>query len=484
MSGAGGMRPRGALWGAVGRRALSAGGAPAPPQPFEAIPSLGRGRWLNLLRLWRRGGSQRFHLRMQDAFRSLGPVYRERVGTYDCVNVLLPRDAAQLFRAEGDFPRRMGIEAWSAHRRLRNHKCGLFLLNGPSWRSDRLALNPALLSPAGARRFLPLLDAVARDFAAALGRRLRQSPGGTVTIDPHPLLFRFTLEASSYALYGERLGLLGGGAAPGGAQRFLGALEAMLRTTPPLLFLPPPVLRLLPPPLWQEHLRAWDTIFQHDTGGQWRAQGTGGALGATWGALGTLGVSVGAMGCRWGAGVLLYVLGVPWGGRRLSAPCWPWGFLKDTGGGVLGSPLGDPQPPPPPPNTPFAPRRLYPVGVTVQRYPARDVVLHNYRVPAGTLCQVGLYAMGRSPAVFPHPERYDPWRWLGNGDNSFKALAFGFGARQCIGRRLAEAEMMLFLIHVLRNFSIEAVSTEDIPTVFRFILMPETSPLLTFRSLN
>ncbi|XP_057260708.1 cytochrome P450 11B, mitochondrial-like, partial [Pezoporus wallicus] len=231
------------------------------------MPRLGRGPWLNLLRLWRRGGSQRLHLRMQEAFGSLGPVYRERVGTYECVNVVLPRDAAQLFRAEGPFPRRMGLEAWSAHRRLRNHKCGLFLLNGPSWRSDRLALNPALLSPTGARRFLPHLDAVARDFAAALGQRLRQSPSGALTIDPHPLLFRFTLEASSYALYGERLGLLGGGEAPGGAQRFLGALEAMLRTTPPLLFLPPPLLRLLPPPLWQEHLRAWDVIFQHGEGG-------------------------------------------------------------------------------------------------------------------------------------------------------------------------------------------------------------------------
>ncbi|XP_030330294.1 cleavage and polyadenylation specificity factor subunit 1 [Strigops habroptila] len=501
-SGAGGMRPRGALWGAVGRRALSAGGAPAPPQPFEAIPSLGRGRWLNLLRLWRRGGSQRFHLRMQDAFRSLGPVYRERVGTYDCVNVLLPRDAAQLFRAEGDFPRRMGIEAWSAHRRLRNHKCGLFLLNGPSWRSDRLALNPALLSPAGARRFLPLLDAVARDFAAALGRRLRQSPGGTVTIDPHPLLFRFTLEASSYALYGERLGLLGGGAAPGGAQRFLGALEAMLRTTPPLLFLPPPVLRLLPPPLWQEHLRAWDTIFQHaDESIQriYRAFCRGGA-GAGGGA---------------GGGLLAQLLLQ----ARLPLDSIKANVTEFTAGGVdtTAVPLlftlfelgrnprvqralrdelraaGEGPGPHPQALLGSLPLlkaaiketlRLYPVGVTVQRYPARDVVLHNYRVPAGTLCQVGLYAMGRSPAVFPHPERYDPWRWLGNGDNSFKALAFGFGARQCIGRRLAEAEMMLFLIHVLRNFSIEAVSTEDIPTVFRFILMPETSPLLTFRSLN
>ncbi|NXO01087.1 CP11B protein, partial [Rhinopomastus cyanomelas] len=65
-----------------------------------------------------------------------------------------------------------------------------------------------------------------------------------------------------------------------------------------------------------------------------------------------------------------------------------------------------------------------------------------------TLCQVSLYAMGRNPDVFPDPQRYDPTRWLGNNDTNFKALAFGFGARQCIGRRLAEAEMMLFLMHV------------------------------------
>lgn len=74
--------------------------------------------------------------------------------------------------------------------------------------------------------------------------------------------------ASSYALYGERLGLLGEGAGGGpgggeGAQRFLEALETMLRTTLPLLFVPPPVMRRLHPQLWREHLHAWDTIFQH-----------------------------------------------------------------------------------------------------------------------------------------------------------------------------------------------------------------------------
>lgn len=69
--------------------------------------------------------------------------------------------------------------------------------------------------------------------------------------------------------------------------------------------------------------------------------------------------------------------------------------------------------------------------------------------PPQTLCQVGLYTLGRSPEVFSDPQRYDPQRWLSKDDrNSFKALAFGFGSRQCIGRRLAEAEMMLFLMHV------------------------------------
>ncbi|NXC24653.1 CP11B protein, partial [Campylorhamphus procurvoides] len=129
--------------------------------------------------------------------------------------------------------------------------------NGPAWRSDRLALNRAVLSPAGARKFLPLLDSVARDFAESLRGRVRGTPGGALTIDPHPLLFRFTLEGA----WDPRDPRDGGQWDPRG-MRFLGALEEMLRTTLPLLFLPPALLRLHPP-LWRRHLQAWDTIFQH-----------------------------------------------------------------------------------------------------------------------------------------------------------------------------------------------------------------------------
>ncbi|XP_064361586.1 cytochrome P450 11B, mitochondrial-like [Dromaius novaehollandiae] len=490
------MGPRSLLWG---RRALCTGaaGPPPAPRPYEAIPRSGRNRWLELYRFWRSSGFQDFHLVMQRNFQRLGPIYRETVGTYNCVNVLLPQDAARLFQAEGVFPRRMGIEAWSEHRRLRNHKCGIFLLNGEEWRSDRLALNREVISPAGARKFLPFLDAVARDFAAALHRRVQKNARRSLTVDLHRDLFRFTLEASSYALYGERLGLLEETPAAE-AQRFIGAVETMLRTTLPLLFVPPGLLRCLDHRLWRDHMAAWDAIFQHaDKSIQniyqefclgrprkysgimaellLQAELPLDSIKANITEFTAGGVDTTAM-------PLLFTLfelarnpavqgalrqeiraAETGGPRELSAVLSALPLLRAALKETL---------------------RLYPVGITVQRYPTKDVVLHDYRVPAGTLCQVALYAMGRSPAVFSSPERYDPARWLSKDENSFKALAFGFGARQCIGRRLAEAEMMLFLMHVLRNFKIDTVSKEDLRTVFGFILMPEKPPLLTFRPLD
>ncbi|XP_042339191.1 cytochrome P450 11B, mitochondrial-like, partial [Plectropomus leopardus] len=99
---------------------------------------------------------------------------------------------------------------------------------------------------------------------------------------------------------------------------------------------------------------------------------------------------------------------------------------------------------------------LYPVGTTVQRYPIKDIVLQNYHVPAGTMVQACLYPLGRSAEVFEDPLCFDPSRWSsgrkegqkGEEAGAFRSLAFGFGARQCVGRRIAENEMQLLLMHV------------------------------------
>lgn len=67
-----------------------------------------------------------------------------------------------------------------------------------------------------------------------------------------------------------------------------------------------------------------------------------------------------------------------------------------------------------------------------------------------TLVQVSTYAMGQDPTFFLNPSKFDPTRWLGKDKNliHFRNLGFGWGVRQCVGRRIAELEMTLFLIHV------------------------------------
>lgn len=80
-------------------------------------------------------------------------------------------------------------------------------------------------------------------------------------------------------------------------------------------------------------------------------------------------------------------------------------------------------------------------------YSKRQLTLPLVGICPQTLVLLYLYSMGRNPAVFPRPERYMPQRWL-ERKRSFQHLAFGFGVRQCLGRRLAEVELLLLLHHV------------------------------------
>lgn len=100
--------------------------------------------------------------------------------------------------------------------------------------------------------------------------------------------------------------------------------------------------------------------------------------------------------------------------------------------------------------------------------------------------QVANYAMGREPSFFANPEKFDPTRWLDKDKNAthFRSLGFGWGVRQCLGRRIAEVEMSIFLIHMLENFRIESQQLSDVGTKFNLILMPEKPIILTFRPLH
>lgn len=85
-----------------------------------------------------------------------------------------------------------------------------FHRNGDEWRADRLLLNKEVMMSSAVKRFLPLLDDVARDFCRMLRVRVEREGRGeegkrTLTMDPSPDLFRFALEGrrSSYPVISD-----------------------------------------------------------------------------------------------------------------------------------------------------------------------------------------------------------------------------------------------------------------------------------------
>ncbi|NXU46676.1 CP11A protein, partial [Drymodes brunneopygia] len=233
---------------------------PKGPRPFNQVPGEWRAGWLNLYRFWQEGGLTNLHLIMARKFRQFGPIYREKLGVYESVNIISPGDAATLFQAEGTLPERFSVPPWVAYRDFRNKPYGVLLKTGEAWRSDRLLLNKEALAPEVVPGFVPLLSAVGEDFVRRARAQARLSGRECWTADFSQELFRFALESVCHVLYGERLGLLQD-FVDAEAQRFIEAVSRMFHTTAPMLYLPPALLRRLNTCTWRDHVQAWDAIF-------------------------------------------------------------------------------------------------------------------------------------------------------------------------------------------------------------------------------
>ncbi|XP_069847819.1 cytochrome P450 11B1, mitochondrial-like [Dipodomys merriami] len=476
-------------------RALGTRAAPTPKPvlPFEAIPQCPGNRWLRLLQIWRDQGHENRHLDVHRLFQALGPIFRYDVGSSQVVLVMLPEDAEKLYQVESLHPHRRLMEPWVAHREHRGQKRGVFLLNGPEWHFTRMQMNPSVLSPKAIQRLSPMVNTVARDFSVSLRKKVQQNARDSLSLDVQPRLFYFSLEASHFMLFGQRLGLLGDSPSPVSLKMFP-VMEELIRSTGQLMFLPRSLSRWTSAQVWKEHFEAWDFVsqfvnkstreaFQEFTRGnqacpdsilsQMLLQGDlplddiqANALELTVGSVDTVVFPL--------VMTLFELARNPAVQRALrqESLAAAASITEDPRKAISELPLLR--------AAIKETLRLYPIGVTLERVLHSDVVLQNYHVPAGTVVQFFLYSMGRSQAVFVRPERYNPQRWL-DSRLRFSHLAFGFGVRQCLGRRLAELEMVLLLHHVLKSFQVETLQQEDVTMTYCFLLKPVSPPLLTFR---
>jgi cytochrome P450 len=112
--------------------------------------------------------------------------------------------------------------------------------------------------------------------------------------------------------------------------------------------------------------------------------------------------------------------------------------------------------------------RCYPpVAISSPRVvPPEGAVVAGHAIPSGTVVSVWQWATYHDPGLFTDPDRFDPERFLHQGAGKYandRMEAFNpflLGPRNCIGQRLAYAEMRLILARIIWAFDV-SISDES-----------------------
>src|SRR6478609_3933024 len=114
--------------------------------------------------------------------------------------------------------------------------------------------------------------------------------------------------------------------------------------------------------------------------------------------------------------------------------------------------------------------RLQPPAAGVARLAVRDIPVGGYRVEAGTIMAVGIYALHRDPALWDRPLVFDPDRFspeASKGRHRWQFVPFIAGPRSCIGEHFAMLETTLAIATIVRSLEIRSLD-QDFPVAVPF----------------
>jgi cytochrome P450 len=90
-------------------------------------------------------------------------------------------------------------------------------------------------------------------------------------------------------------------------------------------------------------------------------------------------------------------------------------------------------------------------------------VIDGCFIPAGYDVGVGVYAAHHNPMYYPHPFKFDPGRWLNSESHEAREafMPFSVGTRSCIGKGLAQMEVLLTLANIIYRFDFKLADGVD-----------------------
>lgn len=106
--------------------------------------------------------------------------------------------------------------------------------------------------------------------------------------------------------------------------------------------------------------------------------------------------------------------------------------------------------------------RKYPAATAISRNPiVDDFVLDGNSIPQDTTMLISIYAAHHAAQSWEKPEDFYPEHFadpqLAGKRHRYAYLPFGGGIHNCIGKHLAELEMLIIIVSLLREFSFKTV---------------------------
>ena len=126
--------------------------------------------------------------------------------------------------------------------------------------------------------------------------------------------------------------------------------------------------------------------------------------------------------------------------------------------------------------------RLYPPAWIFGRKAIADDEIAGYSIPANSIIVLSPYVTHRHPALWEHPEVFDPERFTPErsaGRPHFAYFPFGGGPRMCIGNNFALMEMQLILATIAQRYKLRLVPGHPVEPEAFLSLRPRYSLPMT-----
>ncbi|XP_055535254.1 cytochrome P450 302a1, mitochondrial [Wyeomyia smithii] len=129
--------------------------------------------------------------------------------------------------------------------------------------------------------------------------------------------------------------------------------------------------------------------------------------------------------------------------------------------------------------------RLNPISIGVGRILNKDAILGGFHVPKSTVVVTQNLVSCRLERYFNNPTRFSPDRWMRATKEPVHphlVLPFGHGMRSCIARRMAEQNMLVLLLRLIRSFELEWAGSVPMDIQTKLINQPDQPIKIRFRA--